>query len=119
LPSSAEFQYNGNIVVNTLATPMPELARLDPLPVSRRKIDCKDPHLRRALAICNDSRRQLSMIGGVSYAMACQWIIGHRRVGPQSAIRIERATKGQVTAHQLRPDLFDKPPRASRPAKAK
>lgn len=38
------------------------------------------------------------------------------RVSAELAVAIDRATAGQIPKHQLRPDLFDPPPPAGKPA---
>lgn len=36
---------------------------------------------------------------------------GHRKASPALAKKIERATKGSVALHEVRPDIWDKPKR--------
>ena len=50
--------------------------------------------------------RALAKALGVSSSMISQWKSGHRRISPETAIRIEIATNGAVTREDLRPDIF-------------
>ncbi|WP_346347716.1 transcriptional regulator [Acidithiobacillus acidisediminis] len=50
--------------------------------------------------------RALAEALGVSNSMISQWKSGHRRVSPETAIRIEIATGGEITRQDLRPDIF-------------
>lgn len=43
---------------------------------------------------------------GVTQGMVWQWIHGKRAVGPVRAHRIVAATNGEITLHDLRPDVF-------------
>ena len=45
----------------------------------------------------------------VSQGLVWQWLNGRTRVRPERARAIERITKGEVRAHELRPDVFDPP----------
>lgn len=40
----------------------------------------------------------------VSSGMLSQWLSGHRPVSPEKCVAIEKATQGQVTRKDLRPD---------------
>ena len=42
---------------------------------------------------------------GSDSASICNWAAGRRLVPAAHAVAIERVTRGQVTAHELRPDL--------------
>lgn len=46
---------------------------------------------------------------GVSQGLVHQWVHGITRITAERCKQIERVTVGQVTRHELRPDLFDKP----------
>jgi DNA-binding transcriptional regulator YdaS (Cro superfamily) len=46
---------------------------------------------------------------GVSQSMVSQWLTGISRITAERALDIERATQGQVTRHDLRPDIFGQP----------
>ncbi len=52
------------------------------------------------------SRRELADALGVTPPLISQWLSGHRRISPETALRIERATNGAVTREELRPDIF-------------
>lgn len=45
---------------------------------------------------------------GVSQGLVWQWINGRTRITAEWAKAIERDTKGEVTRHELRRDIFDK-----------
>lgn len=59
----------------------------------------------RAAADCVGGITSLSKLIDVSVPTVHQWITGVRRVPTERAIRIEEATKGQVKAEELRPDV--------------
>jgi DNA-binding transcriptional regulator YdaS (Cro superfamily) len=43
---------------------------------------------------------------GVSQGMVWQWINGERAVSPRRARRIYEATNGEISLHELCPDVF-------------
>ena len=45
----------------------------------------------------------------VTPAMVYQWLSGRRRIGADTALRIEKATNGAVNRAELRPDLWERP----------
>jgi DNA-binding transcriptional regulator YdaS (Cro superfamily) len=51
---------------------------------------------------------------GKSQGMVSHWIKGRYPVEPADAKKIEAVTKGAVTRHELRPDLFDPPAHSKR-----
>jgi len=53
--------------------------------------------------------RELAAALGVNPSLISQWKIGYRRISPETAIRIERATNGDITRADLRPDIFGPP----------
>lgn len=53
-----------------------------------------------------NGNRALADALGVSQSLISQWKTGHRRISPETAARIERATNGLVTRAELRPDIF-------------
>lgn len=57
--------------------------------------------------------RKLARKLGTSYAYLSQIAYGHRKAGPQFAVRIERETGGLVRREDLRPDLFEREPVAA------
>ena len=46
---------------------------------------------------------------GVTPGMIYQWLSGRRRIGAETAVRIEQATNGAVHRSDLRPDLWERP----------
>jgi len=64
----------------------------------------QDTPIRRAAYLCG-GQTALAAILGVKPQAVQQWVAkGH--VPPSRAIQIEQATSGQVTRHDLRPDLY-------------
>ncbi len=47
---------------------------------------------------------------GVTQGLIWQWLNGYRRITAERVIPIEEATGGEVTRHELRPDIY---PRAA------
>lgn len=45
---------------------------------------------------------------GVSQGLVWQWLRGRTRVTAERAKHIEKMTRGAITRHDLRPDLFDR-----------
>lgn len=64
-------------------------------------------HLRHAIEI-KGSQGKLAKAAGVSQTSIWKALQADR-VSAELAVRIERATDGVITAHHLRPDLFDEP----------
>jgi len=56
------------------------------------------------------SQEQFGKLVGVSQGLVWQWISGKTTVTAERALQIERATAGQVTRHDLRPDIFGAAP---------
>lgn len=50
---------------------------------------------------------------GVSQGLVWQWVNGRTRITAERAVQIEGVTAGEITRHDLRPDLY---PRASEAA---
>ncbi len=48
---------------------------------------------------------------GVTQGMISHWLAGRCRVTAEMAQVIEKATRGKITRHDLRPDIYGKPPR--------
>jgi DNA-binding transcriptional regulator YdaS (Cro superfamily) len=46
---------------------------------------------------------------GVHPSLVSQWTTGRLRVAPRHCLAIERMCGGEVTAQQLRPDVFGEP----------
>lgn len=62
-------------------------------------------HIRRAITICGSQKALADKIGlsqpGIS------WLLGEaKQVSAEIAVKIEKATEGQVSRSDLRPDLF-------------
>jgi DNA-binding transcriptional regulator YdaS (Cro superfamily) len=55
---------------------------------------------------------ELAKAIGVSQAMIAHWISGRHIVKAERALEIEAATRGAVTRHELRPDIWGPPPEA-------
>lgn len=43
---------------------------------------------------------------GVSQGLVSHWVTGRARIPAERVLTIEAATGGQVTRHELRPDLY-------------
>lgn len=56
---------------------------------------------------------------GCTQGLVSQWSLGHLRVTAERAVQIEEATDGAITRHELRPDLYPKPPAAKGRARAR
>lgn len=54
------------------------------------------------------SKKEMAQRLGITQTWLGLLISKARRPSPELAKRIEKMTKGQVTAHDLRPDLFGK-----------
>lgn len=54
------------------------------------------------------SKKEMAQRLGITQTWLGLLISKTRRPSPELAKRIEKMTKGQVTAHDLRPDLFGK-----------
>lgn len=52
------------------------------------------------------SQTELARRLNVTQGMVWQWLNGRRRVSAEQVLSIERATEGQVSRHDLRPDLY-------------
>ena len=56
------------------------------------------------------TRGQFASAIGRTEGAVSHWLTGRYKVSPESAIAIEQATKGAVTRHDLRPDVFGEAP---------
>lgn len=54
------------------------------------------------------TQRRLAEILGVPPSFVSQWISGYRKIPPTHCLRIEELSGGQVTCHELRPDIYPK-----------
>jgi transcriptional regulator with XRE-family HTH domain len=43
---------------------------------------------------------------GVTQGLVTHWVNGRTRITAERAVQIEQVTDGQVTRHELRPDIF-------------
>ena len=56
-------------------------------------------------------RQKLAKLLDVSPSMVSQWVSGHRPVAGRHVLPIEAATRGEVTRHELAPEIFGPPPK--------
>jgi DNA-binding transcriptional regulator YdaS (Cro superfamily) len=61
------------------------------------------------------SQKKFAGLVGVTQSMVSQWINGVRPIAAEKVIPIEGATKGRVSRHELRPDIY--PRKLNPPAK--
>lgn len=61
--------------------------------------------LERAIKVCGSQTALAAQIG-VKQQHVWNWLNRDKRLTAERAIQIERATKGQVTRQELRPDIF-------------
>lgn len=54
------------------------------------------------------SQADLAGMIGVTQGAVSQWLLGNIKLSAERAIAIERATKGEVTREELRPDIFER-----------
>jgi len=52
------------------------------------------------------TQKELGARIGVSQGLVYQWLTGRTRITAERAIEIEKATSGQVTRKELRPEIF-------------
>ena len=52
------------------------------------------------------SQAELARKLDVTPGLIWQWLNGHRRVGAEQVLKIEAATGGEVSRHELRSDLY-------------
>lgn len=64
------------------------------------------PYLERAVEIAG-SQRALAEKAGLSQ-QGISWLLtgGAKNISAEVAVKIEKATAGEITRHMLRPDLF-------------
>jgi len=53
------------------------------------------------------SQEQFAKKVGVTQGAVWQWLSGETRITAERAVQIEQITDGQVSRHDLRPDLFE------------
>lgn len=59
---------------------------------------------------CNEhGQTSLAVALGVTQGLVWQWLNGRTRITAEKAIEIEKATRGQVSRRDLRPDLYSDP----------
>lgn len=56
-----------------------------------------------------DDKRELATDAGTTVEYLSHIAYGHRKASPALALDIVRATHGQITPHDLRPDLYPDP----------
>lgn len=68
----------------------------------------KNPQIEKAISCCGNSQTELArrMGGSTRQGHVYQWLNGLKAVSAESAVLIEKATDGEVTRLDLRPDLF-------------
>ena len=65
-------------------------------------------HIRRAITICGSQKALADKIGRSQPGIS--WLLnGAKNISGDDAVKIEKATDGQVRRWELRPDLFDPP----------
>lgn len=52
------------------------------------------------------SQAELARRLEVTPGLVWQWLNGHRRIGAEQVLKIEAATEGEVSRHELRSDLY-------------
>ncbi|MCP3899549.1 MAG: helix-turn-helix domain-containing protein [Desulfobacteraceae bacterium] len=62
-------------------------------------------YIKKAIQICGGQTALAEKIG-VTQPAVHKWLNGLALVDPKHAIPIEKATNGQVTRHQIRPDIY-------------
>lgn len=62
-------------------------------------------HIKRAVKICGGQAHLATMVD-VTQGFVSQLVTGVRPVPPALCQHIEKATRGEVTCEQLRPDVF-------------
>ncbi|MGL4352235.1 MAG: transcriptional regulator [Plesiomonas shigelloides] len=53
------------------------------------------------------TQKKLADACGVSQAAVQKWLNGKSKVAPQNVLQLVNATRGEVKAYQIRPDLTD------------
>lgn len=69
-----------------------------------------DPLIAAAIQTCGN-QKALAEAAGVEQQTISKLLNRQRRITGEMAAKIDRATKGAVPKHRLRPDLFDAPER--------
>lgn len=67
-----------------------------------------DPLIQAAIKTCGN-QKALAEAAGVEQQTISKLLNRQRRITGEMAAKIDRATRGAVPKHQLRPDLFDAP----------
>ena len=65
----------------------------------------KNLNIEKAILIIGTQKKMGEAIG-VSQAAVQKWLHGLNPVSPKFVLPIEKATKGQITRHELRPDIY-------------
>lgn len=69
--------------------------------------------LKTYLTTSKKTQQQFAVALDVSQGLVWQWLNGVTRVTAERCLDIEKATDGQVTRYDLRPDIFGKKSRAA------
>lgn len=69
-----------------------------------------DPLIAAAIQTCGN-QKALAEAAGVEQQTISKLLNRQRRITGEMAAKIDRATRGAVPKHRLRPDLFDAPSR--------
>lgn len=67
-------------------------------------------HLKRAIKIFDGSQEEFAAELGLAQSTISSYVTGRRKLAPKHCRKIESMTTGQVTCHQLRPDIFGEEP---------
>jgi len=65
--------------------------------------------IQRAVEIVG-TQTELARRIGATQGQVSHWVVGFKPVPPNRCIPIEKATEGQVTRYELRPDIFGERP---------
>ena len=71
---------------------------------NRSYAHCMNEHILRAVEI-SGGQAKLAEACHVTQAAVSKWARGESVISAENALRVERATGGMVTAHDLRPDV--------------
>lgn len=66
-------------------------------------------HLHEYLRDSGSTQSELAKQVGVTQGMVHQWLSGRRKISASRVLDISRATRGKVTPHELRPDIYPNP----------
>lgn len=69
--------------------------------------------MRFATYVKNHGQSEFARRLGVSQGLVWQWVNGRTRITAERAVQIESVTAGEITRHDLRPDLYPPQPEAA------